>query len=216
MLVQIDFILTAAPFRLVKSWCDFALPVGLDHRCVHCILERASCSPRPVPRNHRFKNWKPKRDQNKLPSSYQAFISQELLRIGTPIWHKLEDILLNAARVFGEPRPMNIHFSPSTQLRTLRCDRRRAIMPEQRKHLSWQIRKLHRSELKNWRATRPAMYCRTVHVGRTYGGNCPHFSPGTWFNNHSLTNLLISLNWFWLAPSTKQHCQNVWVKWNLH
>lgn len=31
------------------------------------------------------------------------------------------------------------------------------------------MRKLHRSELKNWRATRP---CRTVHVGRTYGGNC--------------------------------------------
>ena len=31
MLFQIDFILTAARFRLVKSWCDFALPIGLDH-----------------------------------------------------------------------------------------------------------------------------------------------------------------------------------------
>ena len=34
----------------------------------------------------------------------------------------------------------------------------RAIMPEQRKHLSWQIRKLHRSELKKRRATRLATY----------------------------------------------------------
>ena len=136
MLVQTHFILTTARFRLVKSWCDFALPIGLGHKCVHCILELASCCPRPTPRNHRFKNWKPTLDQNKFPSSYQTFILQGLLRIGTPAWHKLEDILLNAAHFCGEVRPMKIYFSPSTQLRTLRCERRGAIMPEQRKRLS--------------------------------------------------------------------------------
>ena len=35
-LVQIDFILGGLQFVLDDVWYDFGLPIGLDHRCVHC------------------------------------------------------------------------------------------------------------------------------------------------------------------------------------
>ena len=37
-LIQLDYILTSPKFSTEKSWCDFSIPIGLDHRCVHCLL----------------------------------------------------------------------------------------------------------------------------------------------------------------------------------
>ena len=37
-LVQIDFVLGASQFFWDDVWYDFGLPIGLDHRCVHCKL----------------------------------------------------------------------------------------------------------------------------------------------------------------------------------
>ena len=36
--VQIDFILSDARVLVESVWNDFVVPIGLDHRCVHCIM----------------------------------------------------------------------------------------------------------------------------------------------------------------------------------
>ena len=36
--VQIDFILSDARVFVESVWNDFVVPIGLDHRCVHCIM----------------------------------------------------------------------------------------------------------------------------------------------------------------------------------
>ena len=38
-LVQIDFVLADTRFLLMQSWNDFSLPIGLDHRAVHCEVK---------------------------------------------------------------------------------------------------------------------------------------------------------------------------------
>ena len=37
--VQLDHILANFRLQTVEVWNDFALPIGLDHRCAHCILQ---------------------------------------------------------------------------------------------------------------------------------------------------------------------------------
>ena len=41
-LVQIDFIFPSPKLIIMDSWYDFSIPIGLDHRCVHCVLQLAS------------------------------------------------------------------------------------------------------------------------------------------------------------------------------
>ena len=36
--VQLDYILANFRLQTVEVWNDFAYPIGLDHRCAHCIL----------------------------------------------------------------------------------------------------------------------------------------------------------------------------------
>ena len=38
-LVQIDFLLADTRLELLQSWNDFTLPIGLDHRSVHCRVK---------------------------------------------------------------------------------------------------------------------------------------------------------------------------------
>jgi len=42
--IQLEFFPGATAFQTQDTWNDFALPIGLYHRCVHCILHL------PVPR----------------------------------------------------------------------------------------------------------------------------------------------------------------------
>ena len=37
-LVQVNFLIGTMAFQTQDAWNDFALPIGLDHRCVPCIL----------------------------------------------------------------------------------------------------------------------------------------------------------------------------------
>ena len=38
MFVQINFILSDANALVEANWNDFIIPIGIDHRCVHCRL----------------------------------------------------------------------------------------------------------------------------------------------------------------------------------
>ena len=37
--VQMDYILSSVQLQLVQVKYDFAMPIGLDHRCVHCTMK---------------------------------------------------------------------------------------------------------------------------------------------------------------------------------
>ena len=57
--VQIDFILADKKYQFGKAWCDFAVGLGLDHRCVHCILRLPFSKPSHHKKMQSLKGWKP-------------------------------------------------------------------------------------------------------------------------------------------------------------
>ena len=40
--VQLDFILSDSKANVADVWLDNIVPIGLDHRCVHCIVTRTA------------------------------------------------------------------------------------------------------------------------------------------------------------------------------
>ena len=74
-LVQIDFVLGASQFFWDDVWYDFGLPIGLDHRCVHCKLRCFAGTRDPFKKHRRLKGWKPHLDDDKLPTKFQNAVS---------------------------------------------------------------------------------------------------------------------------------------------
>ena len=59
-LVQLDFLIGAMAFQTQHTWNDFALPIGLGHRCEHCILHIPVPRPRHKSERRRgLKHWVP-------------------------------------------------------------------------------------------------------------------------------------------------------------
>ena len=48
-LVQIDFLIADTRLELLQSWNDCSLPIGLDHRSVHC---KVKCNTAPLCHKH--------------------------------------------------------------------------------------------------------------------------------------------------------------------
>ena len=69
--VRIDFILTDMRLHHVSSWNDFAIGIGLDHRCVHCIFEIPGAKPKQRKRKRTLKRWRPFLDEEQQPSDFQ-------------------------------------------------------------------------------------------------------------------------------------------------
>jgi hypothetical protein len=69
--VQMDFILTDMRLHHVSSWNDFAIGIGLDHRCVHCIFEIPGAKPKQRKRKRTLKRWRPFLDEEQQPSDFQ-------------------------------------------------------------------------------------------------------------------------------------------------
>ena len=70
-LVQIDFIFTTPKLIIMDSWCDFSIPIGLDHRCVHCVFQLVSPSRKRKQQKWNFKFWQPTLNDNGLPAAFQ-------------------------------------------------------------------------------------------------------------------------------------------------
>lgn len=78
--VQLDYILANFRLQTVEVWNDFALPIGLDHCCAHCILRFQWCS-RPRMRQQRgLKWWQPTLDSNGLPAKFHNIIRMNKVR----------------------------------------------------------------------------------------------------------------------------------------
>ena len=97
--VQIDFILTDMPLHHVSSWNDFAIGIGLDYRCVHCILEIPGAKPKQ--RKRTLKRWRPLLDEEQQPSDFQICL-RDLVRNKPEItFADLEHVLFMAGFHYG-------------------------------------------------------------------------------------------------------------------
>ena len=151
-LVQLDFVVSSSRMTLVRSWCDYCISIGLDHRCVHCIVTFVS---RKLPQRStvkRMRNWMPRLDSNDQPSEFQNFVRASLTSVQDHGSIALENILVDAAIVTGHSQAQRLQFRASPLLRQLRSQRRHAPNQQCRKELSLQIRSLHRKEVRTWKS----------------------------------------------------------------
>ena len=77
-LVQIDYMFSTGDLALVMGKYDHSMPVGLDHRCVHCILQSCVGKREKWKRRISFKNWRPQLNCDDTPTQYQNHIRQHL------------------------------------------------------------------------------------------------------------------------------------------
>ena len=71
VLVQLDYIIGMPAFVMMSTWNDYELPIGLDHRCVHCILTLLDTTQGVQHRKHGLKHWMPNLDCHGEPQVFQ-------------------------------------------------------------------------------------------------------------------------------------------------
>ena len=118
-LIQLDYILTSPKFSTEKSWCDFSIPIGLDHRCVHCQLRIPLPKPKKRKKKLSLKNWRPNLDENNVALDFQSKIRSLLAANCTANMEVLENMLVQAGIHHGTVLKFRRHFRPSTELKTL-------------------------------------------------------------------------------------------------
>ena len=68
--VQLDYIIADEKAAVSRVWNDNMLPIGLDHRCVHCLLTwKVQKSSKHV-RKRTLKHWKPFLDEDGIATLY--------------------------------------------------------------------------------------------------------------------------------------------------
>ena len=117
---QMDYILSSVQLQLVQVQYDFAMPIGLDHRCVHCTMKIPFRKKR-FRKQFGFKCWRPILDEHGHPTSYQQHICEMIASSSTSTASDLENILLRAGVKHGTSTRQRIAFSPSEHLQQLRC-----------------------------------------------------------------------------------------------
>ena len=113
-----DSILSSARFQLQRSWCDFSLLTGLDHRCVHCVVAVQIANTKQPNRRKHLKSWRPTKDSNNRPSSYHTCLNQGVSNIANLDRESLlEALLIYAGSLHAAPEVPEFHFSPSSRLK---------------------------------------------------------------------------------------------------
>ena len=161
-LVQLDFVVSSSRMTLIRSWCDHCISVGLDHRCVHCIVAFMSRKPRQRSMTKRMRNWMPRLDSSDQTSEFQNFVRASLTSTQNHGNIALENILVDAAVATGHSQVRTLQFRVSPFLRQLRSRRRHAPNQQCRKELSLQIRSLHRKEVRSWKTQNLAGHLEDV------------------------------------------------------
>ena len=161
--VQLDFISDDSKANVADVWLDNIVPIGLDHRCLHCIVTWTAQRRLKKMSAKGLKNWKPYLDENGEPTPYQSKllhieasnngnVNEQLL--------KLEGDILMAGREGGECKRIQTRFLPSDDLKQLRLQRRVAENRGIKKELPFQIARLQRRELRKWKSSNLQMHLR--------------------------------------------------------
>ena len=151
---QWDFTIGGLHFEHDKSWHDNCLGTGLNHRCVHSLLKIKVAKRTLAKRMFGLKNWQPFIDNDGRPSNFQSRVRKLLRTSRTLTLPALERILLTAGREHGKCRMAHFAFRPSRRLRVLCSLRRSAAHVGMRKFYSFEIRRLHRQEIRLWKKLR--------------------------------------------------------------
>ena len=126
-LVQLDFLTGAMAFQTQNMWNDFALPIGLNHRCVHCITHL------PVPRpRHKFdrkrvlKHWVAYLDRERRPGLFHSALRHRMSMRSHLSSESLGPALMEAGFQGGSCSRTCSKYEPSATFRELRQHRRHA------------------------------------------------------------------------------------------
>jgi len=147
---QLDYIFTDSSGRPLRTWCDHCIGVGLDHRCVHSVVEfvlRGGRKKEIVKKN--FKGWRPKLDVNGDPAAYHSVLRDRLQRSGTDNFGQLESAMAAAGKKTGRAQKKQVRFTPSPDLVALRKRRRRTQDPAEIETSSFEIRCMQRQGIRN-------------------------------------------------------------------
>ena len=151
-LVQLDFLLANLRVRVMRAWVEQSFPIGLDHRCVHCLICIGGVRPAQIKRCAKLKHWQPYLDENGTPSGFHTTVATSLTNLPFVSAEALEQCLVVAGRNHGRRGFQQLRFVSSRLLTDLRFRRRQTNDPQEQKQLSFQIRKLHRKELRDWKS----------------------------------------------------------------
>ena len=220
--VQLDYILANFRLQTVEVWNDFALPIGLDHRCAHCILQFQCSSPPRVRRQRGLKRWQPTLDSDGLPARFHNILHRNKIRGHHNSLEGLERSLRDAGQQGGNCENTYLRFRPSEGLKNLRAQRRETRDAQLRKSLTFTIRKNHRQEVRVWKierlnaqlgtckelantsehaicnqkvqaATNPAAKCICRHVGSTFCRKCRQTVPPSQSDRKPVVNAWASM-----------------------
>ena len=132
-------------------WNDDMVAVGVDHRCVHCVMKFPNRHVRREARNKSLKSWMPFLDAAGEPSLYRNVLDAQLALVDNHSCGEIENALLVAGNLGGKPCRRRIKFKRSCHLQSLRQQKRQTQLHEERKILTFQISELHRSEVRRWK-----------------------------------------------------------------
>ena len=150
-LVQIDFVLSDSRMFVDNVWNDDMVAVGVDHRCVHCVLRFPGWHVRREAHNKSLKSWVPFLDAPGEPSLYRNVLDTQLALVDNAAYGEIKNAWLVAGNLGGKPSRRRIKFKPSCHIQSLRQQTRQTQLHEERKILTFQIQKLHRSEVRRWK-----------------------------------------------------------------
>ena len=168
MRTQIDFLLGPLVVEVERAWNDFCIPIGIDHRCVHCVLRIPIRKGRlHKPRRVNFKGWSPHLNEFRISSIYHEELNRWTATTVEPSFDSLEAALFNAGLKGGSSKHKHPRFIPSPFLRDLRHARRTSLCVSEKRRLSLQIRKVHAKELSTWKSRRCAELLRTAKNWKT-------------------------------------------------
>ena len=151
-LVQIDFVLAQPLFERLTTWNDFGVPVGLDHRCVHAVVQIKVPRSKASRRHVELKNWTPHLNGNGCPEIFHNKLKDSMAQTDVHSFTDIEMWLHDAGVAGGSVTANSSRFRASKLLTDLRQHRRMEPCQWSRKHLSFRIRKLQRAEVRQWKA----------------------------------------------------------------
>ena len=97
--------------------------------------------------------WRPHLDENQQPAQFHAAIRHGGGDHNSISFENVDGILLHAAKPGGFASKSRSKFQPSTLLSPMRRARDITVDGDERKRPSFQIRKLHKREVKTWKTS---------------------------------------------------------------
>ena len=114
-LVQLDYIIGMPAFITMSTWNDYQLPIGLDHRCVHCLLTLVDTVQGVHHRRRGLKQWLPNLDRFGEPRTFQTKLRSHL-NVLPFICSSFEAGLVKAGEHGGTCTKRSSAFKPSQRL----------------------------------------------------------------------------------------------------